>query len=132
VSRPDGSTLFDAVGGLPFFVELVDRFYDGVATDDVLLPLYPQPDDLTDARHKLALFLAQYWGGPPTYTAERGHPALRMRHTPFAIGPRERDRWLHHMLAAVADLDPPAEVREPLEAYLSTAAGALVNREDAL
>jgi hemoglobin len=131
VSGSDGAALYDAVGGLPFFVELVDRFYDGVATDDVLLPLYPEPQDLTDARHKLALFLAQYWGGPATYSQERGHPALRMRHAPFAIGPRERDRWLHHMLAAVAELDPPPEVREPLEAYLTMAAGALVNRQDA-
>jgi hemoglobin len=101
-----------------------------VATDEVLLPLYPEPNDLTEARHKLALFLAQYWGGPPTYSQERGHPALRMRHAPFAIGPLERDRWLHHMLAAVDALDPPPEVREPLEAYLAMAAGALVNRQE--
>jgi hemoglobin len=131
VSRPEAAPLYEAVGGLPFFVELVDRFYEGVATDEVLLPLYPEPDDLTAARHKLALFLAQYWGGPPTYSQERGHPALRMRHAPFAIGPRERDRWLHHMLAAVDGLDPAPDVREPLEAYLTMAAGALVNRQEA-
>jgi hemoglobin len=130
VSGSDGTTLYDAVGGLPFFVALVDRFYEGVATDEVLLPLYPEPEDLTDARHKLALFLAQYWGGPPTYSEERGHPALRMRHAPFSIGPRERDRWLHHMRAAVAELDPPAEIRGPLEEYLTMAAGALVNRDE--
>lgn len=130
MSDPGDSTLYDAVGGLPFFEALVDRFYAGVATDEVLLPLYPEPQDLTDARHKLALFLAQYWGGPPTYSEERGHPALRMRHASFAIGPRERDRWLHHMLAAVEELGPPARVREPLEAYLTMAAGALVNREE--
>jgi len=130
VSSSDGATLYDAVGGLPFFVALVDRFYEGVAEDEVLLSLYPEPEDLTDARHKLALFLAQYWGGPPTYSEERGHPALRMRHAPFEIGPRERDRWLHHMLAAVDELDPPAEIREPLESYLTMAAGALVIRQD--
>jgi hemoglobin len=130
VSDPDAVTLYEAAGGLPFFEALVDRFYAGVATDDVLLPLYPQPEDLSDARHKLALFLAQYWGGPPTYSEERGHPALRMRHAPFAIGPRERDRWLHHMRAAVADLDPSPEIRGPLEEYLTMAAGALVNRDD--
>jgi hemoglobin len=131
VNRPEAPSVYEAVGGLAFFVELVDRFYDGVATDDVLLPLYPEPDDLTDARHKLALFLAQYWGGPPTYSEERGHPALRMRHATFAIGPRERDRWLHHMLAAVEALAPPPEVREPLETYLTMAAGALVNHGEA-
>jgi hemoglobin len=131
VSEPDGPTLYEAAGGLPFFVALVDRFYEGVASDEVLLPLYPEPEDLSGAKHKLALFLAQYWGGPPTYSEERGHPALRMRHAPFAIGALERDRWLHHMLAAVAALDPPPAVREPLEAYLTMAAGALVNRQEA-
>ncbi|MFN8233912.1 MAG: globin [Actinomycetota bacterium] len=131
MSSSGGTTLYDAVGGLPFFVTLVDRFYEGVAEDEVLLSLYPEPEDLTDARHKLALFLAQYWGGPPTYSEERGHPALRMRHAPFAIGPRERDRWVHHMLAAVGELDPPAEIREPLESYLTMAAEALVNRQHA-
>jgi hemoglobin len=130
VSDPDAVTLYEAAGGLSFFEALVDRFYAGVATDDVLLPLYPEPEDLSDARRKLALFLAQYWGGPPAYSRERGHPALRMRHAAFAIGPRERDRWLHHMLAAVADLDPPSEIRGPLEEYLAMAAGALVNRDE--
>jgi hemoglobin len=130
VSEPEGTALYDAVGGLPFFEALVDRFYAGVATDDILLRLYPAPDDLRDARRKLTLFLAQYWGGPPTYSEERGHPALRIRHAPFAIGPLERDRWLHHMLAAVVDLDPPTEVRRPLEEYLTMAAGALVNSDE--
>lgn len=127
MSGPERATLFEAAGGLPFFEALVDRFYDGVATDDVLLPLYPEPDDLSPARRKLALFLAQYWGGPATYSEERGHPALRMRHAPFAIGPAERDRWLHHMLGAVESLDPPTEIRAPLEEYLAMAATALVN-----
>ncbi len=130
MSGPDGATLYEAAGGLPFFEALVDRFYAGVATDPILLPLYPEPEDLRDARHKLALFLAQYWGGPPTYSEERGHPALRMRHARFAIGTVERDRWLHHMLAAVVSLDPPADIRRPLEEYLTMASGALVNREE--
>ena len=123
------ATLYETVGGLPFFEGLVDRFYEGVASDQVLLALYPRPDDLTEARHKLTLFLAQYWGGPPTYSQERGHPQLRMRHAPFAIGPGERDRWLLHMHAAVDAMDPPPEVREPLVAYLETAAEALRNRD---
>src|SRR5437762_249686 len=83
-----------------FFESLVDRFYAGVASDPVLRAIYPEPDDLARARHRLTLFLAQYWGGPRTYDAERGHPRLRMRHAPFAIGPVERDAWLTHMNAA--------------------------------
>ena len=96
--------MFEAVGGLRFFVDLVDRFYDGVADDPLLRPMYPE--DLTDSRRWLAGFLAQYWGGPPDYSAERGHPRLRMRHLPFPIGEPERDAWLSHMLAALA-ADPP-------------------------
>jgi hemoglobin len=97
----EGQTLYDAVGGEAFFVRLVDAFYDGVADDPVLLRLYPEAPDLTGARRRLRLFLIQYWGGPTTYSDERGHPRLRMRHLPFHIGNEERDRWLTHMLAAV-------------------------------
>lgn len=114
---------------MAFFEELVDRFYAGVQTDPALLRLYPHPDDLGSARRKLTLFLAQYWGGPHTYDEERGHPALRMRHAPFEIGPDERDRWLAHMREAVASLDPPPEVRVPLLEYLEMAASALRNRD---
>ena len=105
-------TLYDAVGGMPFFEALVDRFYDGVQGDPALLALYPEPQDLGPARHKLTLFLAQYWGGPTTYHEERGHPALRMRHAPFPIGIEERDRWLTHMRAAVSAMDPPPDVAD--------------------
>lgn len=94
-------TLYFRVGGMPFFEELVDDFYAGVAHDEVLLPLYPERPDLRGARHRLTLFLAQYWGGPTTYMDERGHPRLRMRHMPFHVGALERDRWLVHMAAAV-------------------------------
>jgi hemoglobin len=122
-------TVFDAVGGTPFFEALVDGFYRGVAADPVLLALYPEPEDLTDARRKLALFLAQYWGGPTTYTEERGHPALRMRHAPFDIGPDARDRWLTCMRDALASLDPPRATAEALLRYFETAAEALRNRD---
>lgn len=125
----EGVTLYDAAGGMPFFEALVDRFYRGVAADPVLLALYPEPDDLTAARHKLTLFLAQYWGGPATYSQERGHPALRMRHAPFAIGADGRDRWLEHMRAAVASLDPPADIAIALREYFDRAAEALRNRD---
>jgi hemoglobin len=94
-------SLFSRAGGMPFFEELVDAFYDGVRTDEVLLPLYPEQPDLTGARRRLTLFLAQYWGGPHTYMEERGHPRLRMRHFAFPVGPSQRDRWLVHMAAAV-------------------------------
>jgi hemoglobin len=121
-------TVYDRVGGMPFFEHLVDRFYDGVAADPVLRPVYPERD-LTGARHRLTLFLAQYWGGPRAYDEERGHPRLRMRHFPFAIGPAERDRWLVHMRAAIADLAPPTDVAEALDRYFDNAAEAMRNRE---
>ena len=105
------TTLYDHVGGAPFFQRLVDAFYDGVATDPVLLPLYPEQPDLTNARHRLTLFLAQYWGGPQTYNAERGHPRLRMRHVRFGIGLTERDAWVRHMRAAVEASDASTAAR---------------------
>jgi hemoglobin len=119
-------SLYDQVGGFEFFERLVDRFYDGVDSDPVLRPVYPE-EDLTFARRKLALFLAEYWGGPADYNALRGHPALRMRHAPFEIGPAQRDRWLHHMRAAVAWMQPPPDVAEALLAYFEMAAPALQN-----
>lgn len=94
-------TLYARVGGFAFFEHLVDVFYDGVAGDAVLLALYPEAPDLGGARHRLTLFLAQYWGGPPCYNAERGQPQLRLRHLRFPIGTTERDHWLAHMTAAV-------------------------------
>jgi len=121
--------LFDLVGGLPFFERLVDRFYEGVASDPVLRPLYPEAD-LAGARRRLTLFLAQYWGGPTTYSDERGHPRLRMRHMPFAIGGVERDRWLLHMRAAIDASGAPGEARARLHEYVTMAAEAMRNRPD--
>ena len=123
----DLQTLYDRAGGTPFFEALVGRFYDGVAVDPILRPVYPEPD-LAGARHRLTLFLIQYWGGPTTYDQERGHPRLRMRHAPFAIGPVERDRWLVHMRAAVTEMAPPADVAAELERYFAMAAEAMRNR----
>ena len=123
----DLQTLYDRAGGTPFFEALVGRFYDGVEMDPDLRPVYPEPD-LAGARHRLTLFLIQYWGGPTTYDDERGHPRLRMRHSPFAIGPAERDRWLVHMRAAIADVAPPEDVAAELERYFSMAAEAMRNR----
>jgi hemoglobin len=121
-------SLYDAAGGMPFFERVVGRFYDGVASDPTLRPLYPEAD-LAGAQRRLTLFLAQYWGGPRTYDAERGHPRLRMRHMPFAIGPAERDAWLRLIRDAVAAADPPPAVAERLDAYLAMAAEAMRNRD---
>ena len=120
-------TLYDAAGGMAFFGRLVDEFYDRVELDPVLLGLYPEPEDLAPARERLRLFLAQYWGGPTTYSDQRGHPRLRMRHNPFTIGARERDHWLVAMRAAVAALAPPAAIAEALLDYFVTAADAMRN-----
>jgi hemoglobin len=123
--------MYDEVGGSAFFVELVDRFYVGVSGDDVLMPLYPEGSDLTGARERLSLFLIQYWGGPTTYSDERGHPRLRQRHFPFVIGERERDHWLTHMLAAIdgvcADGNYDASVKARLVEYMTNAAQHMVN-----
>ena len=121
-------TVYDRVGGMTFFERLVDRFYERVAADPVLRPVYPEAD-LAGARHRLTLFLAQYWGGPRTYDRERGHPRLRMRHFPFAIGPAERDRWLLHMRAALAELAPPEDLADAFERYFDNAAEAMRNRD---
>jgi hemoglobin len=122
-------TLYERVGGEPFFVDLVDRFYLGVAGDPLLRPLYP--DDLTESSRHLALFLMQYWGGPSTYGEERGHPRLRMRHAPFVVGPAERDSWLRHMLAALLELESASRIADAdardLRDYLEMAANSLVN-----
>ena len=123
-------TLYDAAGGMEFFEALVDRFYDGVAADPPLRRLYPLPDDLGPARRPLTLLLAPYWGGPTTYSEERGLPRLRMRHFPFAIGPDERDRWLVHMAAAVEQTAPTPEIAERLMTYFVPAAEAMRNRDD--
>jgi hemoglobin len=124
----DGS-VYEAVGGGAFFVDLVDGFYAGVSTDPLLRPLYP--DDLTDSRRHLAGFLTQYWGGPSAYSQERGHPRLRMRHAPFVIGEAERDAWLRHMLASldavVVSRGTPVHEVARIRAYLTDVADFLVN-----
>ncbi|HEX6868380.1 MAG TPA: globin [Candidatus Limnocylindrales bacterium] len=121
------TSLFDRAGGMPFFERLVGRFYDGVADDPILRPLYPEAD-LAPAQRRLTLFLAQYWGGPRTYDAERGHPRLRMRHAPFAIDGEARDRWLQLMRAALAVESIDADVAAELDRYFEMAAEAMRNR----
>ena len=117
---------FDRVGGSATFKKLVDRFYEGVASDDVLRPMYPE-EDLGPAAERLQLFLEQYWGGPSTYQEQRGHPRLKMRHMPFKINPLARERWLLHMRSAVDELSLPPLLEAELWGYLDRAATAMLN-----
>lgn len=119
----------ERVGGTETFRLLVEQFYAGVAQDPPLRALYPE-DDLGPAAERLQLFLEQYWGGPHTYSDSRGHPRLRIRHAPFAVTPARRDRWLHHMLAAVDTLELAAPEDAELRDYLVRAAHFMVNVPD--
>ena len=122
----DATTPYDAFGGPEFFTALVGDFYAGVAADDVLRPMYPEAD-LEPAERRLRMFLEQYWGGPKTYSAERGHPRLRLRHAPFPVDSEARDRWLGHMRAALDARDLPPDLDAKMWDYLTSAAYAMVN-----
>ena len=122
-------SFYDAVGGADTFRRIVARFYEQVADDEILRPLYPE-EDLTCAETRLRMFLEQYWGGPRTYSDQRGHPRLRMRHNPFQIGFLERDAWLRCMHTAVAEIDSATmddAHRKALLDYLEMAAQSMVN-----
>lgn len=121
-----GGSMYEQFGGAPAFERLVAEFYRGVADDEVLKPMYPE-EDLGPAARRLQLFLEQYWGGPTTYSEERGHPRLRMRHLPFKVNPDARDRWLRHMRRAVDSLELPPMQHDALWDYLERAAHAMVN-----
>jgi hemoglobin len=121
-----GGNFFELIGGTETFKKLTDKFYEGVATDDVLLPMYPQ-EDMAGAAERLRMFLEQYWGGPTTYQETRGHPRLRMRHAEFKIDPLARARWLHHMKVAVDSLELPELQQAELWGYLDRAATAMLN-----
>jgi hemoglobin len=123
---PEEASFYDAVGGEPTFRRLVDRFYEGVADDPLLRPMYPE-GDLGPAAERMRLFLMQYWGGPNTYSATRGHPRLRMRHAPFVVNEAARDAWLTHMRAAVDSLGLPEPHHSALWDYLERAAYFMVN-----
>ena len=126
--REEPVTFYEAVGGAPTFRKLVARFYEGVATDPLLRPMYPE-EDLDPAEERLRMFLEQYWGGPTTYSEQRGHPRLRMRHFPFKVDPAARDAWLTHMRAAVDELELPPLYAAELWDYLLRAAHSMVNAE---
>jgi len=129
VNPGEASSFYELIGGHDTFVRLVDRFYEGVATDELLRPMYPG-DDLGPAKDRLRMFLEQYWGGPTTYSEHRGHPRLRMRHRPFAVGPQARDHWLAHMRVAVDELHLPPPQAAVLWDYLERAASSLVNQRE--
>jgi hemoglobin len=122
-------SLYDEVGGAPAFERLVHAFYQGVAADPELRALYPE-EDLAPAERRLRMFLEQYFGGPPAYSRERGHPRLRMRHAPFPVTFDMRDRWLRHMTAALETLDLPQDQAAQMRDYFARAAHMMVNTLD--
>ena len=120
---------YDAVGGHETFAKLIDVFYDGVATDPLLRAMYPE-EDLGPAKRRFLMFLEQYWGGPTTYSEQRGHPRLRMRHAPFTVTPAMRDRWLTHMRDAIDSIGLTPRQQQELWTYMERAAYSMVNTFD--
>jgi len=119
-------TFFEAIGGEPTIARVVARFYAGVATDPVLRPLYPE-QDLGPAEQRFRMFLVQYWGGPSDYSEQRGHPRLRMRHSPFAVTHLARERWLTHFRAGLDEVALPPDLDAQFWAYVERASLMLVN-----
>jgi hemoglobin len=119
-------SFYDEIGGFETFRRIVARFYEGVATDEVLRPMYPE-DDLGPAEERFLHFLVQYWGGPTTYSDQRGHPRLRMRHAPFAVDAAARDRWLGHFRAALDSVALTPEQDRTFWEYVTHAANFMVN-----
>jgi hemoglobin len=120
------TTFYDEIGGLETFRRIVEVFYEGVAGDPVLRPMYPE-EDLGPAAERFMLFLVQYWGGPTTYSDNRGHPRLRMRHAPFEVTPSAAQRWLVHFRAGLdaAALTPEQDAQ--FWDYVTHAAQFMVN-----
>jgi len=119
-------SFYDAIGGHDTIKLIVDTFYEGVATDDLLRPIYPE-EDLAPAADRFRMFLEQYWGGPKTYSDLRGHPRLRMRHAPFAVTPEARDRWLVHFRAGLDKADLPPDLDAQFWNYVEHAAAFMIN-----
>lgn len=129
MTQPTEPSLYERMGGHDTFARIAQVFYQGVATDPVLKPMYPE-QDLTAAEERFRLFLQQYWGGPSTYSENRGHPRLRMRHAPFPVTAQARDHWLRHVLAGVDAVALEPELDALLRDYLYRAAHSLVNTDD--
>ena len=126
MAERDTTNYYELFGGEAFFSDLVSQFYARVATNEILRPMYPERD-MAGAARRLQMFLEQYWGGPTTYSEERGHPRLRMRHAGFHIGPAARDAWLSCMRGAVEGMGMEPEAEEKLWRYLDGAAEHLLN-----
>ena len=126
VFNQKADTLYEQIGGDPTFRRLVDAFYARVEKDPLLRPIFPA--DLSEGKENQLLFLTQYWGGPARYEAQRGHPRLRMRHAPFAIGPAERDAWYANMIAAIDEVGIPEPARGQMVEYFDRAATFMINR----
>lgn len=122
----DAPTFYDEIGGFETIRGIVAKFYEGVAQDVVLRPMYPEAD-LGPAEERFLLFLVQYWGGPTTYSEQRGHPRLRMRHAPFAVDLDARDRWLGHFRAALDNAALTPEQDKQFWDYVTHAANFMVN-----
>jgi hemoglobin len=120
------TTFYEEIGGFETIRTIVDRFYAGVATDEILRPMYPE-EDLGPAAERFAMFLAQYWGGPTTYSDNRGHPRLRMRHAPFAVTPAAKERWLVHFRAGLDEAELTPEQDAQFWDYVTHAAQFMVN-----
>ena len=131
MSADGQQTFYDAIGGYPVVARIVDRFYAGVRTDEVLRRLYPE-EDLTAAQERFTLFLVQYWGGPTTYGDTRGHPRLRMRHAPFAVTPAAAERWLVHFREGLDSVDLTPEQDARFWDYVTHAAQFMVNSFEAV
>jgi hemoglobin len=121
-----GQKFYDAIGGYPTIAKIVARFYEGVATDEVLRPLYPE-EDLAPAQERFTLFLVQYWGGPNTYSSTRGHPRLRMRHAPFKVTPTAAQHWLRHFREGLDEANLPPDLDAQFWDYVTHAAQFMVN-----
>ena len=119
-------TYYDEIGGRATIERIVDVFYAGVAEDELLRPMYPE-EDLAPAAERFTMVLEQYWGGPTTYSEQRGHPRLRMRHAPFPVTPEARDRWLHHFRAGLDAVDLTPEQDAQFWAYVQHAATFMIN-----
>jgi hemoglobin len=126
MSSIDTDTIYEAIGGAETFWRIVENFYNAVHADKPLYAIYPQ--DLEESKRTLALFLIQYFGGPRDYSDERGHPRMRMRHAPFAIGQAERDGWMHHMTNAVKAEELPPEIEAAMLQYFDRTATFMMNR----
>ena len=124
-----GDSFYDQVGGHETFEALVHKFYEGVAEDPTLRALYPE-EDLGPAEGRLRMFLEQYFGGPTTYSQQRGHPRLRMRHVNYAVTPDQRDRWMRHMFTAMDSLDLPEAHDAAMRDYFTRAADMLINADE--